>query len=76
MKTFAIFALIGASARHHHHHRQEYAATSSYDMEALESMSTNKLVSGLRSTLDAALYAESRDDKAAAVAKTAAIKNI
>ena len=39
-------------------------------------MSTNKLVSGLRSTLDAALFAESHDDKAAAVAKTAAIKNI
>ena len=45
-------------------------------METLEAMSTSKLVSGLRSTLDAALYAESHDDKAAAVAKTAAIKNI
>ena len=39
-------------------------------------MSTSKLVAGLRSTLDAALYAEAHDDKAAAVAKTAAIKNI
>ena len=39
-------------------------------------MSTEKLVSGLRSTLDSALEAEARDDKAAAVAKTAAIKNI
>jgi len=45
-------------------------------METLESMSTSKLVTGLRSTLDEALNAEVRDDKAAAVAKTAAIKNI
>ena len=39
-------------------------------------MSTSKLVVGLRNTLDEALNAEVRDDKAAAVAKTAAIKNI
>jgi hypothetical protein len=45
-------------------------------METLEAMSTSKLVSGLRTSLDAALYAEAHDDKAAAVAKTAAIKNI
>lgn len=45
-------------------------------METLNSMSTEKLVSGMRTTLDAALKAESRGDKASAVAKTAAIKNI
>jgi len=45
-------------------------------METLENMSTERLVGGLRNTLDLALAAESRDDKAAAVAKTAAIKNI
>ena len=45
-------------------------------METLEGMSTEKLVGGLRNTLNLALEAESRDDKAAAVAKTAAIKNI
>ena len=45
-------------------------------METLENMSTSKLVSGLQNTLNQALAAESRDDKAAAVAKTAAIKNI
>ena len=39
-------------------------------------MSDAKLVVGLRNTLDEALNAEVRDDKAAAVAKTAAIKNI
>ena len=45
-------------------------------METLEAMSTSKLVSGLRTTLNQALAAEAKDDKAAAVAKTAAIKNI
>ena len=39
-------------------------------------MSTSKLISGLQNTLNSALYAEVHDDKAAAVAKTAAIKNI
>jgi hypothetical protein len=47
-----------------------------HDMETLENMSTEKLVGGLRNTLNLALAAEARDDKAAAVAKTAAIKNI
>ena len=46
------------------------------DMETLEGMSTSKLVSGLENTLHQALAAEARDDKATAVAKTAAIKNI
>jgi len=45
-------------------------------METLEAMSTDKLINGMRTTLNLALDAESRDDKAAAVAKTAAIKNI
>jgi hypothetical protein len=42
----------------------------------LETMSTNKLVSSLGSTLDSALASEARGDSDAAVAKTAAIKNI
>jgi len=46
------------------------------DMESLNSMSTSKLVSGMENTLKLALEAEARDDKASAVAKTAAIKNI
>ena len=75
MKTQVLFALIAATeARHHHHPHNEFADL--HEMESLESMSTSKLVSGLRSTLDSALYAEVHDDKAAAVAKTAAIKNI
>ena len=45
-------------------------------MENLEAMSEEALVLGLRSTLDEALKAEAKDDIAAAVAKTAAIKNI
>jgi len=39
-------------------------------------MTESQLVTSLKSTLDSALAAEARDDKAAAVAKTAAIKNI
>ena len=69
---FAVLALTAVAARHHHHHNVEYV-----DEEAsLESMSDSALVSNLQATLNSALYAESRDDKAAAVAKTAAIKNI
>ena len=45
-------------------------------MESLESMSTEKLVSGLQNALNQALASEARDDKASAIAKTAAIKNI
>ena len=76
-----MFALVASvSARRHHHKSHlayhDYVAESNYEMETLESMSTTKLVVGLRNTLDEALNAEVRDDKAAAVAKTAAIKNI
>jgi hypothetical protein len=59
-------------AHSHRHHSHELIGT----VEELELMSETKLVSGLRATLDAALAAEARDDQAAAVAKTAAIKNI
>ena len=70
---FAVLALTAVAARHHHHrHNVEYV-----DEEAsLESMSDSALVSNLQATLNSALSAEARDDKAAAVAKTAAIKNI
>ena len=81
MKFTASIALLFASVegrhrlnqRHaHRHHSHELIGT----VEELETQSTSKLVSGLRATLDAALAAEARDDQAAAVAKTAAIKNI
>ena len=45
-------------------------------METLSAMSMDKLVEGLENTLNLALQAEAKDDKASAVAKTAAIKNI
>jgi len=64
--------IAAASARHHHHHHKELVATE----EQLSTMSEAKLVTSLRTTLDQALELEARDDKAAAVAKTAAIKNI
>merc|ERR1711907_696066 len=67
------FALVAvAAARHHHHHNVEFVS----EEAALEAMSDTQLVSNLESTLHSALSAEARDDKAAAVAKTAAIKNI
>merc|ERR1719329_679965 len=71
---FAVVALLATvSARHHHHHHN----VDFVDEEAsLESMSDSQLVSSLDNTLHSALRAEARDDKAAAVAKTAAIKNI
>jgi len=64
--------------RHHHHHPRSYVNQNEQnsEMEDLEAMSTNKLISGLKTELDSALELEARDDKAAAVAKTAAIKNI
>ena len=42
----------------------------------LEALTESEMVASLSSTLSEALAAEAKDDKAAAVAKTAAIKNI
>jgi hypothetical protein len=72
MKYSVLVALMGETMARHHHHNHILANT----VESLESMSTSKLVEGLQSTLQSALAAEARDDKASAVAKTAAIKNI
>merc|ERR1719164_457196 len=68
----ALIATVAARHHHHHHHNVEFVDEES----SLEAMSDAQLVSNLESTLHAALKAEARDDKAAAVAKTAAIKNI
>eukprot|EP00356_Strombidium_inclinatum_P002504 CAMPEP_0170478896 /NCGR_PEP_ID=MMETSP0208-20121228/323_1 /TAXON_ID=197538 /ORGANISM="Strombidium inclinatum, Strain S3" /LENGTH=95 /DNA_ID=CAMNT_0010751227 /DNA_START=23 /DNA_END=307 /DNA_ORIENTATION=- len=74
---FAVAAIAAVQARHHHHHHHEtLIATHAEDMAELNSMSESKLVNSLGNTLNQALAAEARDDKAAAVAKTAAIKNI
>merc|ERR1711965_109768 len=72
---FTLFVAAAAARHHHHHHHEQLIATHADDMAELNSMSESKLVSSLQSTLDMALAAEARDDKAAAVAKTAAIKN-
>ena len=72
----ALFLANATQARHHHHHHHNTELVYENSMEALNAMSTNKLVSELEMTLNQALAAESRDDTAAAVAKTAAIKNI
>ena len=70
---FAAALLAVASARHHHHH---HGVEFVNEEAALEAMSDSQLVENLQSTLHSALRAEARDDVAAAVAKTAAIKNI
>ena len=67
-----ILALIATVAARHHVHNQEFISEDAQ----LNTMSENQLISGLESTLNEALRAEARDDKASAVAKTAAIKNI
>merc|ERR1719486_1806148 len=71
MKVLALLAAV-AARHHHHHHNAEFVE----DMESLELQTESQLVSNLEATLNSALRAEARDDKAAAVAKTAAIKNI
>ena len=65
MKTSALTVMLflagSAEAKHHHHHHEQVLAASeeeAQDMETLNAMSTNKLVAGLRSTLDAALAAK------------------
>ena len=69
--TLALVATV--AARHHHNsHRSELVS----EEDELNAMSDSALVSTLEATLHSALAAEARDDKAAAVAKTAAIKNI
>jgi hypothetical protein len=70
-----ILALLGVTAARHHHHRHHNVEYVNQEAN-LEAMSDSALVSSLRSTLESALHAEARDDKAAAIAKTAAIKNI
>merc|ERR1712224_709692 len=65
---FAAALLATVAARHHHHHHNVEFVN---EEASLEAMSDAQLVSNLESTLHSALKAEARDDKAAAVAKTA-----
>merc|ERR1711868_175996 len=68
----ALLATVAARHHHHHHHNVEFVN----EEASLEAQSDSQFVTSLESTLHSALAAEARDDKAAAVAKTAAIKNI
>ena len=71
MKFFAVAALATVSARHHHH-EASYMQTE----ESFEAMNEDQLLSQLESTLSSALSSEAHGVNDAAVAKTAAIKNI
>merc|ERR1712230_257233 len=61
------------TARHHHHHRHENLLETEAHYETL---SEDELLVNLQSNLNSALTSEARGDGDAAVAKTAAIKNI
>merc|ERR1712048_26322 len=65
-------AIAAVAARHHHHHNYEFVNTET----AVEAMNEDQLLVSLESTLSSALSSEARGDSDAAVAKTAAIKNI
>ena len=71
---FAVAALIATvAARHHHHHRNTELLET---VEAYEAMNEDQLLVSLQSKLSQAQQAEAKGDGDAAVAKTAAIKNI
>lgn len=79
MKTFAVALFVASAAARHHSHRPigvRFIEQHEEDMESLESKTDSELVTNLQAELQAALKAEAKDDKAAAIAKTAAIKNI
>ena len=75
MKFSCLAALATVSARHHHHHAHHDAQLLE-TMEAYEAMNEEQLLVSLQSKLSQALSSEARGDGDAAVAKTAAIKNI
>merc|ERR1712139_368967 len=72
MGKFALAIVAAAARHHHHHHNYEYVNTET----AVEAMNEDQLLVSLESTLSSALGSEARGDSDAAVAKTAAIKNI
>ena len=64
-------ALLGVAAARHHHHNTELLS-----LEATDAMGEDELLVNLESTLSSALTSKAQGDGDAAVAKTAAIKNI
>ena len=71
---FATLALVATVAAKHHSHHHESALLET--MEAYEAMNEDQLLVSLQSKLTQAQASEARGDGDAAVAKTAAIKNI
>ena len=69
---FTLALVAAAAARHHHHHHSELVMTT----EEYERMDDDSLLTALHSSLNSTLSSEARGDGDAAVAKTAAIKNI
>ena len=69
---FALIAAVAARHHHHAHHESQLLET----MEAYEAMNEDQLLVSLESKLSQAQQLEARGDGDAAVAKTAAIKNI
>ena len=71
MKFTAIAFVAAVSAKHHHHDSQLLET-----LEAYEAMNEDQLLVSLQTKLTQAQASEARGDGDAAVAKTAAIKNI
>ena len=70
--TAALIATVAARHHHHSHRNMELLET----VEAYEAMNEDQLLVSLQSKLSQAQQAEAKGDGDAAVAKTAAIKNI
>ena len=69
---YTIAFVAAVAAKHHHHHEVQLLET----MEAYEAMNEDQLLVSLSTKLVEAQRSEARGDGDAAVAKTAAIKNI
>ena len=73
---FAVAALIATAATRHSHRHSHRNTELLETVEAYEAMNEDQLLVSLQSKLNMALGSEARGDTDAAVAKTAAIKNI
>merc|ERR1711998_394344 len=73
LMKFAVALIATAAARHHHHHRNAELVET---WDQFDNMNEDELLVNLESQLNSAQRSEARGDADAAVAKTAAIKNI
>ena len=76
MKFATAIALVAAVEAKHHHKSKKHSVSLLQTEEQFEAMGDDQLLSQLESTLSAALSSEAHGVPDAAVAKTAAIKNI